>query len=78
MSDAARWPPGGPPSLRRGGPSRVAGKKLPREQRDWGLRSRRRRRVRPEFRKVATRSLILSMALVLVARALLIAAARES
>lgn len=56
----------------------MAGKKLAREQLDWGPRSKRRRRVRPEIRKAAARSLIPSMALVLVALALLIAAARYS
>ncbi|MBE7243338.1 MULTISPECIES: hypothetical protein [Methylobacterium] len=54
----------------------MAGKKVAREQLDWGPCSRRRRRVRPEIRKAAARSLAGAMALVLVALVLIIAAAR--
>ncbi|MFC6790666.1 hypothetical protein ACFQE0_14225 [Methylobacterium komagatae] len=54
----------------------MVGKKLAREQLDWGRRSRRRRRARPEIRKAAARSLVRAMALVLAALTLLVTAAR--
>jgi hypothetical protein len=56
----------------------MVGKKVAREQLDWGPRSRRRRHARPEIRRAAARSFVAAMALVLLALALLIAAARFS
>jgi hypothetical protein len=56
----------------------MVGKKLGRQQLDWGPRSRGKRGVRAHVRRAAARSLVAATALLLVLIALLVVVGRNS
>jgi hypothetical protein len=56
----------------------MAGKKLGRQQLEWGPRSRRKRSVRAHVRKAAARSLAAAIAVVLALIVLLVVIGRNS